>query len=139
MLCHICNKKLEKTTKGNVDLYLCPSCEGIAVKDKDLKNIILMTKKVIRKDSSAPPIKIDVMKYSKQKVPLSKCPNCRYNLYVIESKGLELDYCLNCKTFWFDKGELSSFIERYKNGKAIILESSEYTDDSVINLIFSLI
>lgn len=139
MICHICNKKLEKINKGNIELYLCPSCEGIAVKDKDLKNIILMTKNVIRKDKFTPPIKIDIMKFSRQKVPLSKCPNCRYNLYVIESKGLELDYCLNCKTFWFDKGELSSFIERYKNGKAIILESSEYTNDSVINLIFSLI
>jgi len=138
MLCHICDKKLEKVIKGNISLFVCPECKGIAVKDKDLKNIILMTKKIIKKGDLAPPVKVNIMKYSKQKVPLSKCPSCKYNLYTIENRGLELDYCLNCKTFWFDKGELSSFIERYKNGKVIILESSEYTDDSVINLIFSL-
>ncbi len=138
MKCHICNKELEKITKGDINLYMCPVCEGIAVKDKDLQNIILKTRKIVRKDGALPPIKVDVMKYARQKVPLSKCPNCRYNLYVIESKGLELDHCLNCKIFWFDKGELAALIERYKNGKAIVLESSEYTNDSVINLIFSL-
>jgi Zn-finger nucleic acid-binding protein len=139
MICHICNEKLNIVKKDEISLNICPICKGIAIKDEDLKEIILMTKKVIKKEQVPPLKKIDIMKYAKQKTPLSKCPNCRYNMYVVENNGLELDYCLNCKTFWFDEGELASFIKRYESGKVIILESSEYTDDSIINLIFSFI
>jgi len=138
MYCHGCKRELKKIIKNNdIELHICPVCQGIAIKDEDLKKIILLAKNIIKK-RSLKAIKVDIMKYSKQKVPLSKCPNCNYNLYTIENKGLILDYCLNCRVFWFDKGELASFLNRYKEGKIIVLESSEYTNDSVIKLIFSM-
>ena len=138
MYCHKCNKELGTIVKDkNIHLHLCPECKGIAIKDEDLKKIILLTKNIVKKNTKGP-LKVDVMQYSKQKVPLLKCPACNYNLYTVENKGLELNYCLNCGVFWFDKGELAIFLKRYREGKVIVVESSEYTDDSVINLIFSM-
>lgn len=34
------------------------------------------------------------------------CPVCRIPLIIIERHEIELDYCLKCKGFWFDEGEL---------------------------------
>lgn len=34
------------------------------------------------------------------------CPVCNEALIVLEYKDIELDYCIQCKGFWFDAGEL---------------------------------
>ena len=138
MFCPICkNIKLEEIKKGDIFLYKCSKCDGIALKNVDLEKIIIMTQKIVKKIKIKDDV--DVMKYSKQKEPMAKCPSCKYNLYTIKNKDLELDYCLNCRIFWFDSGELSSLIENYKNGRIMLLESSDSTKDSTINLIFSLL
>jgi Zn-finger nucleic acid-binding protein len=35
-----------------------------------------------------------------------KCPVCSLDLIVVERQGIELDYCIQCRGFWFDAGEL---------------------------------
>ncbi|MBU0504451.1 zf-TFIIB domain-containing protein, partial [bacterium] len=34
-----------------------------------------------------------------------KCPRCKKTLIVVEREKIELDYCMNCKGFWFDQDE----------------------------------
>jgi Zn-finger nucleic acid-binding protein len=34
------------------------------------------------------------------------CPSCRHDMIVVEYRGIELDYCTNCRGVWFDSGEL---------------------------------
>ena len=41
-----------------------------------------------------------------------KCPNCDAALVSKERKGIEIDYCPNCRGVWLDKGELDKMIER---------------------------
>jgi Zn-finger nucleic acid-binding protein len=41
-----------------------------------------------------------------------KCPNCNVNLVMSEKKGIEIDYCPQCRGIWLDKGELDKVIER---------------------------
>ena len=41
-----------------------------------------------------------------------KCPNCDATLLMSEKKGVEIDYCPNCRGVWLDKGELEKIIER---------------------------
>lgn len=41
-----------------------------------------------------------------------KCPNCEALLVMSERKGIEIDYCPNCRGVWLDKGELDKLIER---------------------------
>ncbi|HPR63730.1 MAG TPA: zf-TFIIB domain-containing protein [Thermoanaerobaculia bacterium] len=36
-----------------------------------------------------------------------KCPTCNVELIVVERLSIELDYCMGCRGFWFDREELS--------------------------------
>ncbi len=41
-----------------------------------------------------------------------KCPNCKEkNLVMSERKGIEIDYCPDCRGVWLDRGELDKIIE----------------------------
>ncbi|HSG30606.1 MAG TPA: zf-TFIIB domain-containing protein [Thermodesulfobacteriota bacterium] len=40
-----------------------------------------------------------------------KCPVCKVQLIVVERHKIELDYCISCKGFWFDRGELNLLSE----------------------------
>lgn len=63
-----------------------------------------------------------------------KCPVCKdVTLLMSEKKGVEIDYCPECRGIWLDRGELEKLIEKeevynrehyeYKR------ESKEYRDD----------
>ena len=42
-----------------------------------------------------------------------KCPVCReVNLVMADRKGVEIDYCPDCRGVWLDRGELDKIIER---------------------------
>lgn len=41
-----------------------------------------------------------------------KCPNCNVNLVMSEKRGIEIDYCPQCRGIWLDKGELDKIVER---------------------------
>ncbi|MBI4835509.1 MAG: zf-TFIIB domain-containing protein [Planctomycetes bacterium] len=40
-----------------------------------------------------------------------ECPVCNEAMIVVEHKGVELDYCSECKGAWFDSGELELLFE----------------------------
>ena len=35
-----------------------------------------------------------------------KCPNCNVNLGISNRSNVEIDYCLECRGLWLDRGEL---------------------------------
>ena len=39
------------------------------------------------------------------------CPVCKNDMFVVEYKQIELDYCQSCKGVWFDSGELELLLE----------------------------
>jgi len=39
------------------------------------------------------------------------CPVCKKDMFVVEYKQVELDYCHYCKGVWFDAGELDLLLE----------------------------
>ena len=41
-----------------------------------------------------------------------KCPNCNATLLMADKKGVEIDYCPECRGVWLDRGELEKIIER---------------------------
>lgn len=41
------------------------------------------------------------------------CPNCKdIQLVMSERKGVEIDYCPQCRGVWLDRGELDKIIEK---------------------------
>ena len=42
-----------------------------------------------------------------------KCPVCKdVTLLMIEKKGVEIDYCPECRGIWLDRGELEKIMEK---------------------------
>ena len=41
-----------------------------------------------------------------------ECPVCRVALVVVERRGVELDWCPDCRGLWFDEGEIELLAER---------------------------
>lgn len=42
-----------------------------------------------------------------------KCPTCvNTKLVITERKGIEIDYCPDCRGVWLDRGELDKIIEK---------------------------
>ena len=41
-----------------------------------------------------------------------KCPNCQTPLLIADKKGVEIDYCPDCRGIWLDRGELEKILER---------------------------
>jgi Zn-finger nucleic acid-binding protein len=44
------------------------------------------------------------------------CPRCSTSLLMSNTKGVEIDYCPECKGVWLDRGELDKIVER-SNGE----------------------
>jgi hypothetical protein len=40
------------------------------------------------------------------------CPVCHVKLQMAERKGVEIDYCPQCRGIWLDRGELDKIIEK---------------------------
>ncbi len=58
-----------------------------------------------------------------------KCPNCKETrLLLSERKGIEIDYCPDCRGIWLDRGELDKLLEQSR--EALPRESREARDDS---------
>ncbi len=54
-----------------------------------------------------------------------KCPVCKdVTLLMSEKRGIEVDYCPECRGIWLDRGELDKIIEKEKNNK-IFSENQE--------------
>ncbi len=42
-----------------------------------------------------------------------KCPACKETSLVLsERKGIEIDYCPDCRGIWLDRGELDKILEK---------------------------
>ena len=39
------------------------------------------------------------------------CPVCRIEMIAVERHGIEVDFCISCRGFWFDHGELDLLAE----------------------------
>jgi Zn-finger nucleic acid-binding protein len=53
-----------------------------------------------------------------------ECPKCNQTLVMSERQGVEIDYCLECRGVWLDRGELDKILER-STGR----ESRRFDDD----------
>ena len=59
-----------------------------------------------------------------------KCPVCKIQLIVVERHKIELDYCISCKGFWFDRGELNLLSETLGVNLVQELKINEVDDSS---------
>lgn len=58
-----------------------------------------------------------------------KCPVCEVTLTMAERKGVEIDYCPQCRGVWLDRGELDKIIERSLSEAPQVIPNPERYDD----------
>lgn len=59
-----------------------------------------------------------------------KCPSCpETRLVISERKGIEIDYCPDCRGVWLDRGELDKILERSKDEDRPRPQHQTYPDD----------
>lgn len=55
-----------------------------------------------------------------------KCPHCKdKDLVMSERKGVEIDYCPDCRGIWLDKGELDKILDRSREEEESRAKASE--------------
>ncbi|WP_144391617.1 zf-TFIIB domain-containing protein [Pleionea sediminis] len=63
-----------------------------------------------------------------------KCPHCDIPLMISERKGIEIDFCSQCRGVWLDRGELDKIIDLSIRERAADTRSSRpshnYSDSS---------
>jgi uncharacterized protein len=59
-----------------------------------------------------------------------KCPNCKESKLVIsERRGIEIDYCPDCRGIWLDRGELDKLLEKDKESHSHVSQERSFKDD----------
>lgn len=58
-----------------------------------------------------------------------KCPVCKdVTLLMSEKKGIEIDYCPECRGIWLDRGELEKLIEKENDMISHNYDDYKYND-----------
>ena len=106
MLCLKCkNHQLIELSLGS-GIYRCSNCSSHWLDYKPVESYLVerdeMTAKAFR----------TIWDLKSEKSPALKCPQDYSDLHVFSYKGIELDFCMECKGLWFDVFELEAFSNR---------------------------
>jgi Zn-finger nucleic acid-binding protein len=119
MLCLKCkNHQLIEFSLGS-GIYRCGNCSSHWLDYKPVESYLVerneMTAKAFR----------TIWDLKSEKSPTLKCPRDHSDLYVFSYKGIELDFCMECKGLWFDVFELEAFSNRDDLEKANFRQAGE--------------
>ena len=105
--CWVEMKIVEEEIFGpNIDIDICPKCNGIWLDRGELKKLI--------KDK-------EVTDYLTKNIGLKTrspliCPRCRNLMDLEKAEDVEVDVCLNCRGVWLDAKELQGLKEVPEGG-----------------------
>lgn len=108
----------------------CTTCGGVYIARDGIERLVTSARDpAVRQETGA---RLQSWLASPQFVetdPPIACPQCRYNMYLVASGGVELDFCLNCEGMWFDRGELDTVYERLRTGELTTLTPGSVAED----------
>lgn len=107
MDCPVCKKPLIVVEKSKIELDWCPTCEGFWFDADEWKLLGV-------KNEKYNPFYQEAIKVNE---PPKKCPICNKVMEKIKIGETILDRCPNYHGVWFDKKELSSFINYSNSGE----------------------
>jgi hypothetical protein len=108
MYCPVCEKPLVVVERDNVELDWCPECGGFWFDADEWKLVGV-------KEEKYNPFTYEAVKVNEKG---RRCPVCNKMMEKIKIGDTVLDRCPNFHGVWFDKDELSCFVN-YANSKAI--------------------
>jgi Zn-finger nucleic acid-binding protein len=141
MICPRCDggPPLEDSNLKGVEVQICRGCRGILMTRTDLGAVIAMVgrRATAQVDGHADGYFArlrDAPEFLGHETSL-RCPNCRYNMYEVESHNIVVDFCLNCQSIWFDEGELQTTLAQARAHGAIELVPGDLGKNETARLI----
>ncbi len=107
MDCPNCNSVLIKVERKNIEFEYCPECGGFFL-DADEWYVVKCEFDLTSKIDDI----MRVNSLTKIEEKAKNCPICNDRMEKINLGGLVLDRCVRQHGVWFDKGELSDFINK---------------------------
>ena len=123
MLCPKCsNEQLIENSLGS-GIHRCNNCSSHWLDYKPVESYLVERDEMTAKAFRA------IWDLKSKKSPTLKCPRDHSDLHLFSYKGIELDFCMECKGLWFDALEMESFtnLEDVESAKSIKYSSSHET------------
>ncbi len=124
MNCPICDVELVVVERDKIELDWCPKCSGFWF-DADEWTLLGV------KDPKHDPFCQEAVSSNEKS---RRCPICNKVMEKINIDGILLDRCPNFHGVWFDKGEISSLVNKASSE----VESEEKTTVNFLGEVFNL-
>ena len=131
MNCPKCNVGMSLTNVNGIGTNICNSCEGVWLDSITLRTLLNIEEKA----PSLTQIEESFKRSSEANSQL-KCKSCLdQKLYQVEVRGVELDFCSNCKGLFFDKGELKLVLPKAHKQK-LGSNREGYAESTALDFLF---
>lgn len=117
MNCPKCNIELTGYNRNGLNIYYCKNCKAVWISFNALQRIGEWL------DLKAPLVNPVEMEPLKIKEELRNCPTCAKTMHKVFFNGIIADKCVDCKSVWFDNGELSKYFSLFMKQPAGVIDN----------------
>jgi Zn-finger nucleic acid-binding protein len=125
MQCPKCELKLEVMEREGHIGFCCAKCSGILLTEAYVSTL------EFKPEDSAVNF-YTTLSSNLVDVSTCRCPACNNKMYIAAYRNVELDFCGECKSVWFDFNELCSALTSHKSNK---VGSSTYTKNDIASAV----
>jgi Zn-finger nucleic acid-binding protein len=118
LACLKCTSILDKARIEDIEVDLCPSCNGLWLDHGELERMskkipseIDRLRKLLAKREATPPVPSDIT---------NSCPACTGQMKEVKLGTIHIDYCTRCRGVFLDRGELDAALKAIKDSKATV-------------------
>ncbi len=142
MKCPRCkDSHLQESSLRGYGVRICNPCRGILIPrdevEKMLEKAASGAEESIASDSYFQELKAS-SKFIEPDASLT-CPSCEYNMFETSTRGIVIDFCMNCQSIWFDEGELFDALEKAKKFGELDLVPNDAGENTTADLIFGML
>lgn len=123
MNCPKCNIELTGYNRNGLNIYYCKNCKAVWISFAALQKIGEWL------DLKAPlvnPVDMDPLKIKEE---LRNCPTCAKTMHKVFFNGIIADKCVDCKSVWFDNGELSKYFSLFMKQPAGVIDNLVFLEN----------
>ena len=123
MNCPKCNIELTGYNRNGLNIYYCKNCKAVWISFAVLQKIGEWL------DLKAPlvnPVDMDPLKIKEE---LRNCPTCAKTMHKVFFNGIIADKCVDCKSVWFDNGELSKYFSLFMKQPAGVIDNLVFLEN----------
>lgn len=110
MYCYKCHSNMSKKTFHNVIIDICPICGAVWLDQNEFDLILFKLNKNTKNIQKQ--LRKQIIHENNKLTTIGLCPKCNTNKLIIKYlNGIQLDYCQNCKGYYFDYKEFDKLIK----------------------------